>query len=427
VRHPLVLLLWLTLLVPTLSARPAAATDFFVFPVKISITIDMVEGGAPTDRIVKKTLKEKDLVNLALGRPLGTKVDKKTEVLAVALARSEPDTQGKAIVFDPSQNGLAQITTIVALPTVLDRETAYLGSKRQGQGTLTGEVQETTLGNPAMNALHSTTIWGGGGGTSSGAKISMKGVVAGRMSLTMTENGQTTTFAGFIVNGKGKVSGKPIGMFSDGSFVGCGDGIIQANLGEECEFTDDSACPGHCNACTCLVCGNNRADLGEICDGTDNSICDALTPPVPCKPDCKGCAVCEDGVLSPSEECESGHDAACPGRCLFPECQCGCMVGDPNGCPDNLCCFSDHRCWAVKTGFPSDDPNSPLGASICNGGTIPIGFGCADLVSTGSPCPDQDGDSSTSFYCHQCDGKLVHKLCTLGAQSCVLDEIGPLP
>jgi hypothetical protein len=37
-----------------------------------------------TDIVVTRKLSDKDLVNLALGRPLGSKVDGKTEILAWA-------------------------------------------------------------------------------------------------------------------------------------------------------------------------------------------------------------------------------------------------------------------------------------------------------------------------------------------------------
>jgi hypothetical protein len=52
---------------------------------------------------------------------------------------------------------------------------------------------------------------------------------------------------------------------------------------------------------------------------------------------------------------------------------------------------------------------------------------CGGLIDPGGACPDQDADPNTGFYCHACGGKFVHKLCTLGEQSCVLDQIGELP
>jgi hypothetical protein len=307
-----------------LLAAPAAATDFFVFPVKISLPVRMVEVGTDPGSIVEKKLTQKDVVNLALGRPLGTKVDKKTEILAVAGARFEENIQkGRLIVFDPSQNGLAQIKVVVAQPIVIDREVALLEKGEQGQGTMTGQVLE--VGDPGENGLHATIGWVSGDGKRKEDKGTFKGIVAGRVSFNTTENGQTKTFSGYVVNGKVSVSGKPIGMYSDGtSEEGCGDGIVQPGLGEECEFFDQSACPGKCNACICVECGDGNRDPGEICDPPDNQICDAQSLPSYCKPDCSGCTFCGDAVVDPPEECDplGGADTACPGQCSPSTCLC---------------------------------------------------------------------------------------------------------
>jgi hypothetical protein len=326
IRIPARLLPAILIAAHVLSALPAAATDFLVFPVKVSLPVRMVEVGTDPDTIVERKFTQKDIVNLALGRPLGTKVDKAREILAFASARFEEDTlEGRLIVFDPSQNGLAQVRTIVLVPTSVDREIALLEGGTQGQGTATGQVQETTLGDPTKNALHAVTGWGSGAGSKKGDKRSLKGIVAGRVSLTLTENGQTKTFSGYVVNGKASVSGKPIGMFSDGmSEEGCGDGIIQPGLGEECEFSDQTACPGKCNGCICVTCGDGNRDPGEICDPPDNQICDAQSLPSYCEPDCGGCTACGDTVVDPPEECDplGGADTACPGQCSPATCLC---------------------------------------------------------------------------------------------------------
>jgi hypothetical protein len=399
-----------------LPARHAAADDFIVLPVKVSLPVQVVTG----NQIVKRTLKEKDLVNLALGRSLATKVDKNTEILAVAV--SADDEVGAVIVFDPSQNGLAQITTTVGEPTSYDFEGAFLASGGQGHGIGIGTLVETTLGNPTQNALHATSLWGAAAGKSSATrKASVKGIVAGRLRFTVTENGQTRTLAGFIIGGKIKVAGNFIGMYSDGSSGGCGDGMLQPGLGEECEFNNQTACPGHCAECMCRVCGNNREDPGEICDGTDNTRCDALTPPVPCKPDCSGCAVCGDGVISPNEECDQAEDEPCPGMCLFPECLCRCDSDDPEACPGTECCSDGGRCAEVTI---PNAPNAPFTTQSCTSGTVPGGM-CGGLVTSGEQCPNQQ--AGMFFACHTCGGKFVHNTCATGMQSCVLDDVGPLP
>lgn len=277
-----------------LSTDRAQAREFLVFTLKVSLPVQYVANG----KIAKRTFKEADVINLALGRPLGTKIDKKTEILAEA--QSYDDNDGLVVVFDPTQNGLAQVTAVLAKRASADVEVAFLNKVREGHGTATGTVLATTLGDPSTNALLPSTIFASGTGTATyfEGKASVKGTIAGRAAFRITEHGQTTAVDGFIVNGKGKVSSVPLGIYEDGNFASCGDGVVQAQLGEECEFNDDAACPGHCVACICRICGNNRLDPGtpgdpnfpgEVCDGTDDAICQAQLPPVPCKVDCSGC------------------------------------------------------------------------------------------------------------------------------------------
>lgn len=126
----------------------------------------------------------------------------------------------------------------------------------------------------------------------------------------------------------------------------CGDGIIQQ--GEQCETGDDTACPGGCmtDTCLCAVCGNGVQEQGEECDGSDgcstclpNCTCATcgnaiVEPPVEqceatddsacpglCDIDCV-CAVCGDNWTNyPQEQCDGTDDGACPGLCQL-DCTC---------------------------------------------------------------------------------------------------------
>jgi hypothetical protein len=197
--------------------RAARAADFLVFPAKMSLGIRSVIFGFAVDQLVKTTLKENDIVNLALGRPLGTKVDKKTEVLAVALTSEGPSTLplARLIVFDPSQTGVAGVTAVVAKTTALDFDFAPGG---KGQGTVTAVIQETMLGTPAQNALHPSTVLATGVGTIgplvAPGLVNLKAVVNGRVDFTSVVRGQPTAVSGIIVTGKAQVSGKLLGSFS---------------------------------------------------------------------------------------------------------------------------------------------------------------------------------------------------------------------
>lgn len=199
-----------------LLPRAVHAAEFLVFPVKISLPVRSVIIHFDIDEVVKTTLKEKELVNLALGRPLKSKVDKKTEVLAIALTTEAPSTSPRAqlIVFNPSQSGVAAVTAVVAAATELDFDFVPGG---RGQGTVTAVIQQTTHGNPAENALNPTTVLATGAGTIGalvppglGTAVALQGAVAGRVSFTT----QTSPISGFIVGGKAKVSGKVLGSFS---------------------------------------------------------------------------------------------------------------------------------------------------------------------------------------------------------------------
>lgn len=115
----------------------------------------------------------------------------------------------------------------------------------------------------------------------------------------------------------------------------CGDNT--ANPGEQCDGTDDSACPTLCQVdCTCPppVCGNNIIESGEECDGTNPGSCPTGTCDVDC--DCPD-PVCGNNVVESGEQCDGTSDAACPGECLPPAdpLECLCTPGPL----DNFLCY----------------------------------------------------------------------------------------
>jgi hypothetical protein len=96
----------------------------------------------------------------------------------------------------------------------------------------------------------------------------------------------------------------------------CGDNVVNQSY-EQCDGTDDSACPGLCvpYSCLCPVCGNGDVEPGEECD-LSSSPCSSGD----CLPDCT-CSVCGDNVVEGSEQCDGTDDAACIGACT-PDCLC---------------------------------------------------------------------------------------------------------
>ncbi len=224
---PIVLLAAVTMLARLAVPPSAAAEDFVVLKASLKLAVKMTipRPSEATDLVVTRKLKNKDIINLALGRPLSTKVDSKTEILAALGTFEDPSSSplARLVVFDPSQNGVAQVTTTVIQPTVADFDKAYLSKTSAGVGTGAGVIQTTTLGNPAQNGFIATTVNGGGEGSGShglgmispAVKFKGKGTMVGPIKFNVTEKGVTSTFDGYIVKGEGKISGKPIGVFSD--------------------------------------------------------------------------------------------------------------------------------------------------------------------------------------------------------------------
>ena len=97
----------------------------------------------------------------------------------------------------------------------------------------------------------------------------------------------------------------------------CGDGIIDPELGEECD--EGSAMPsGTCKECKVPSCGDGRIDpeLGETCEPRDPSY------PVDGMGACReDCTYCGDGKRDEGEECDDGGNM--PSR-FCKQCKVGC-------------------------------------------------------------------------------------------------------
>jgi hypothetical protein len=89
---------------------------------------------------------------------------------------------------------------------------------------------------------------------------------------------------------------------------------------EECDGTDDSACPSSCQSdCTCslpAVCGNNVREGAEACDGTDAASC-----PGACNPDCTcglTCPLADPPVNGLPTACNAyGNNSTCAACCAL--------------------------------------------------------------------------------------------------------------
>jgi hypothetical protein len=213
---------FLVALVLLLAPRPATATDFFVFKAALTLPATTVieQPTAPTDLFLTRKIGNNDLVNLALGRALGTKVDAKTEILALAITYASEATKSRLIVFDPSQNGVAQIKAIVAEVESLTLQYGYKATSIAGVGNGGAIFKETTIGDAASFALLPSTLSGGAAGAGPFGfgqfeKIAGKGTLTGRIRYRFTDGAGTRIFDGIVTGGKLKAAGKPLGTFTE--------------------------------------------------------------------------------------------------------------------------------------------------------------------------------------------------------------------
>lgn len=96
---------------------------------------------------------------------------------------------------------------------------------------------------------------------------------------------------------------------------------VANNTSRDCDLFDDGLPNDSCQH----YCGDGEIDplLGEECDGSDDAAC-----PAACQFDCSCGSYCGDGQHDPElgEECDGGDDAACPGACQS-DCSCAPGIG----------------------------------------------------------------------------------------------------
>ena len=194
----------------------------------------------------------------------------------------------------------------------------------------------------------------------------------------------------------------------------CGNGVIEAGMGEECEGTDlgggtcSSATTGTLNmgnlACTagcvfdtsgCYQCGNGMVEGPEVCDLPDTGADDCVSlghtaGMVGCGAGCTAydetpCTDCGDSMQEGAEECDDtdfgGNDCTSVGN----------FSGGPLACvaPGGplQCTFDTSMCWAPPTVPALRKPlnNSYLGNVHAPGSMQPLFEWEASTVMAGAP------------------------------------------
>lgn len=167
----------------SLAICASAAETFVLFKAAATVPVtkvipgffDPVSNDFVDEVLVSKTLKGNDLVNLALGRKLGTKVDAKKEVLALAVATEGPGTVAapltRLVVYNPDPAVLAdpdKIKATVLTLSSLHFDAALIAKKQAGQGigkvtvTETPAVAPDPVGDSTRNKLFATSLSGSG-------------------------------------------------------------------------------------------------------------------------------------------------------------------------------------------------------------------------------------------------------------------------
>jgi hypothetical protein len=192
------LVLMLALAAPA-SAAPSVTLEFW----KAALTME-IQIGAPGGPIVKRKLKTNDVVNLALGQPLSTKVDKKTEVLALAGDASTPGPQSSVVVLNPSTLTITATVWTFSDFTLLNNADFSLNYV-----TADANVVATSLGTPAQNGFQASSIAVAGLGKHGGSGSLSVSSTALAGPVSFHENG--TLVSGLMLKGKFKTGGGSLG------------------------------------------------------------------------------------------------------------------------------------------------------------------------------------------------------------------------
>jgi len=208
------------------SVAPAAMAQFHsagVFRAQVTLPAGMVVKGVGTnyDTITHITLTDTDIINLALGRALDSKINAKTEVLAAEawFESTNSPPQSQLIIYDPTKNGQAGVVAVVGTLQTLAWQNAYEQSVNSGFGWATGTIVATTNGTPAQNGFLASPLHLAGSGigkhlfsvgdahASPVASVS----IHAQLNFVYTDAKGKHNFSGFVVAGTGTLSGNPIG------------------------------------------------------------------------------------------------------------------------------------------------------------------------------------------------------------------------
>jgi len=157
-----------------------------------------------------KILKSDDIINLALGQPLGTKINTKATVLALAGDASTPGVGSSIIVVNPVTR--TKIADVWGLP-IFDVIFANPPDDTNAVVFATANVVATTGNTAALNGFDSSSpdLSIAGTGKLGGSLSVTSTALCGPIAFHTTTNNVTTEFQGIVIKGSFHVSAGSFG------------------------------------------------------------------------------------------------------------------------------------------------------------------------------------------------------------------------
>ncbi len=174
----------------------------------------------------------------------------------------------------------------------------------------------------------------------------------------------------------------------------CGDGIVDANAGEDCEDGNATDCDG-CSNCHFDACGD-----GVLCDSSAQAFpeeCDDgnTTPGDGCSATCQSEAACGDGVVDAGEACDDGNTDDCDGctDCQADACGDGVLCDSagaafPEGCDDGNTNNCDGCSAACEPDACGDGIVCQNSGEECDDGNVVPADGCDATCQSEPRCGD---------------------------------------
>lgn len=213
----------------------------------------------------------------------------------------------------------------------------------------------------------------------------------------------------------------------------CGNDLIDADEGEECDDANNESCDGCSSTCKIESCGNGRIDCGEVCDDGDDL---PGAPTDECSGDCAGdCKaffpVCGNDVTECAEQDDDGNTTDCDGvssSCEIEACGNGVRECDEEcddaanpDCNVALCRLQPVNCGnnVLDPGEECDDDNT----DDCDGCSHlctdeGCGNGIIETCPVGSPVASEQCDDFNTDCLDGCSPTCLAEVCGNGIRDC---------